>query len=85
MKLNGIATLATFLLAGCAHSSVVLLPDEGGGHGEIAIRPASGQGGETVMRDANSRATLTGARYNTNGRDENWFNWSLVNFAINFF
>ena len=62
MKLNGIAIWAAFLLAGCAHSSVVLLPDEDGGHGEISIRPASGQGGETVMRDANSRANLTGAK-----------------------
>ena len=35
MKLNGIAIWAAFLLAGCAHSSVVLLPDEDGGHGEI--------------------------------------------------
>jgi len=30
-------------------------------------------------------ATVTGARYNTNGVDETWTNWSLVNFAINFF
>jgi hypothetical protein len=30
-------------------------------------------------------STITGARYNTNGRDETWLNWSLVNFAINFF
>jgi hypothetical protein len=30
-------------------------------------------------------ATITGARYNTNGRDEIRMNWSLVNFAINFF
>jgi hypothetical protein len=30
-------------------------------------------------------ATVTGARYNYNGGDETWTNWSLVNFAINFF
>lgn len=50
--------LAALLLAGCAHSSVVLLPDEGGGHGRISIRQANGNGGETVMDDANVRATL---------------------------
>jgi len=60
MRLRSISVMAPLLLMGCAHSSVVLLPDEGGGHGEIAIKPAAG--GETVMRDANSRATLTGAQ-----------------------
>jgi hypothetical protein len=30
-------------------------------------------------------STLTGARYTVNNRDETWLNWSLVNFAINFF
>jgi hypothetical protein len=30
-------------------------------------------------------ATVTGARYSYNTGDENWTNWSLVNFAINFF
>jgi hypothetical protein len=30
-------------------------------------------------------ATVTGARYRQNGSDETWTNWSLVNFAINFF
>jgi hypothetical protein len=30
-------------------------------------------------------ATLTGARYNYSTGNENWTNWSLVNFAINFF
>jgi len=49
-------------LAGCAHSSVVLLPDEDGGHGEIGIRQAEGKSGETVLKDANIRATLSGAQ-----------------------
>lgn len=49
-------------LAGCAHSSVVLLPEEDGGHGEIALRAKDGKGGETVMRDVNSRATLGGGQ-----------------------
>jgi hypothetical protein len=30
-------------------------------------------------------ATITGARYNYSTGNENWTNWSLVNFAINFF
>jgi hypothetical protein len=30
-------------------------------------------------------STITGARYSNNGREETWLNWSLVNFAINFF
>jgi len=30
-------------------------------------------------------ATVTGARYTSNGVNETWTNWSLVNFAINFF
>jgi hypothetical protein len=30
-------------------------------------------------------AAVTGARYKYNGQDETWTNWSLVNFAINFF
>jgi hypothetical protein len=30
-------------------------------------------------------ATVTGARYRNNGVESTWTNWSLVNFAINFF
>jgi outer membrane protein OmpA-like peptidoglycan-associated protein len=45
-------------LAGCAHSSMVLLPDEDGGHGEVAILESGGKAGETVVSEANSRATL---------------------------
>ena len=30
-------------------------------------------------------ATATAARYNTNGSDQNWANWSFVNFALNFY
>ena len=49
---------AALTLVGCAHSSVVLLPEEDGGHGEIVLLPKGGKGSETVMKDANSRATL---------------------------
>ncbi|HVZ87614.1 MAG TPA: hypothetical protein VHG72_11640, partial [Polyangia bacterium] len=30
-------------------------------------------------------ATITGAHINSNGNDQTWSNWSLVNFALNFF
>lgn len=30
-------------------------------------------------------ATVTGAHLNNNGSDQTWTNWSLVNFALNFF
>jgi hypothetical protein len=30
-------------------------------------------------------ATITGAHFNSNGLDETWTNWSLLNFALNFF
>jgi outer membrane protein OmpA-like peptidoglycan-associated protein len=46
------------ILTGCAHPSVVLLADEDGGQGELAILQDGAAGGETVMREANSRATL---------------------------
>ena len=49
-------------LAGCAHSSLVLLPDEGGGNGEVAILQPDGTGGETIVSEANTRATLGGSR-----------------------
>lgn len=56
-------TLCLFAaLAGCAHSSMVLLPDEDGGHGEVAILESGGKPGETVVGEANSRATLGGAQ-----------------------
>jgi hypothetical protein len=30
-------------------------------------------------------ATVTGAHYSFGGRDETWLNWSIANFAVNFF
>jgi outer membrane protein OmpA-like peptidoglycan-associated protein len=62
MKFHHLALCATFGLAGCSHSSLILLPDEDGGHGEVAILQSGGAGGETVVRQANSRATLGGSR-----------------------
>jgi len=49
---------ALFALAGCAHSSLVLLPDEDGGHGAVAVLSPDGTGQETVVGEANSRAML---------------------------
>lgn len=60
--LRGICISASLLLAGCATSSVVLLPEEDGGHGEIALRSNDGKGTETVMKDANTRASLGGSQ-----------------------
>lgn len=57
---SAVATLAALALAGCATSSLVLLPDEGGGNGAIRVRPASG--GAVVMNQANSRASLGSTR-----------------------
>jgi len=46
-------------LTACAHSSMVLLPDEGGGHVEVSIRKVNG--GATVVNAPNMRATLDGS------------------------
>ena len=55
-----LSAVTVLALAGCATSSVVLLPDEGGGNGAIRVRPASG--GAVVMNQANSRAALGSTR-----------------------
>lgn len=62
MSRPALLACAIVALAGCAHSSVVLLPEEDGGRGEIALRPKDGNGRETLMTDANSRARLGGGQ-----------------------
>ncbi|MEO7564648.1 MAG: OmpA family protein [Sphingomicrobium sp.] len=62
MTFRGFVLCATFTLAGCAHSSVVLLPNANGGHGEVAILQSGGVAGETIVSDSNTRATLGGSR-----------------------
>lgn len=58
----GLAAVLFLAVAGCAHkSSLVLLPDEEGGTGQIAILEAEGKANQTVVAEANSRASL-GAR-----------------------
>ena len=56
------AVCATVTLTGCAHSSVVLLADEDGRHGEIAILKPGQRATETIISAANSRASLGGSR-----------------------
>lgn len=53
-------TLPTVLLtlAGCATPSVLLLPDEGGGQGAVAVLESGGKAQETVIDEGNSRARL---------------------------
>jgi OmpA-OmpF porin, OOP family len=59
---RGLALGLSASLAGCAHPSLVLLPDEDGGHGQVAILEADGKGGETIVGEANSRASLGGGQ-----------------------
>lgn len=58
MRPRALALCLVVFLANCAHSSMVLLPDEGGGHGEVAILESGGKVGETLVSEANSRASL---------------------------
>ena len=62
MRPRGFAVFLVVVLANCAHSSMVLLPDEDGGHGEVAILESGGKAGETVVSEANSRASLGSSR-----------------------
>lgn len=57
MRLRTLAICAAFGLAGCAHSSMVLLPDEDGGHGQVAILNPDGTD-KALVAQPNSRATL---------------------------
>jgi len=58
---RGFALCFIFSLAGCAHSSMVLLPDEDGGHGQVAILESGGKPTTAIVSEANSRASLGGA------------------------
>lgn len=52
--------LPALLLGGCATPSVLLLPDEHGGQGAVAVLEAGGRPQETVIAEANRRARLGG-------------------------
>jgi outer membrane protein OmpA-like peptidoglycan-associated protein len=58
MRRLGFALCAILALAGCAHSSMILLPDEDGGHGAVAIRHSGAAGPETIVDEPSSRTTL---------------------------
>lgn len=49
---------ASLLVAGCATSSLVLLPDEEGQQGALAVLEADGKATEAVIADGNSRTNL---------------------------
>lgn len=57
MRSVGIAA-AGLLLGGCATSSLVLLPDDEGHQGSVAVLEVAGQPTEAVIADGNSRTTL---------------------------
>ena len=61
MSPRGFALCVICALAGCAHSSMVLLPDEDGGHGQVAILESGGKPTTAIVSEANSRASLGGA------------------------
>lgn len=48
-------------LAACGHSSLTLLPDEGGGHGTVAVLEADGKPVEAVVSQPDSRTRLGSA------------------------
>lgn len=55
---------ACLLLAGCATSSLVLLPDDEGHQGSVAILEADGKPAEAVISQGNSRTKLGEANAN---------------------
>ena len=50
--------LAALLVSGCATSSLVLLPDDEGQQGAVAVLEANGQPAGAVIADGNSRTRL---------------------------
>ena len=63
--MRAIAICCALALTGCAHSELVLLPDEDGGQGEVAIVQPGAAGGEVIVSEANSRTTLDTSRPST--------------------
>ena len=54
-----LAAAGLFLgLAACQHSSLILLPDEGGGHGAVAVLEANGKPVDAVVSQPDSRTKL---------------------------
>jgi outer membrane protein OmpA-like peptidoglycan-associated protein len=61
MRAGGPLT-AAFLLAGCAGPSLLLLPDEDGGQGAVAVLETRGRANESVIARGNSRTSLRSNR-----------------------
>jgi OOP family OmpA-OmpF porin len=54
----GLIAAAAFLLGGCATSSLVLLPDDEGHQGSVAVLEVAGQPTGAVIANGNSRTAL---------------------------
>lgn len=54
----GLAATTALLLGGCATPSLVLLPDEDGGQGSVAVLEAEGKPSQAVIAAGNSRTKL---------------------------
>lgn len=67
--MRGAVALAALLVGGCASQSLLLLPDEGGGQGQVAVLESGGRAQETVVGAGNSRTRLGGARPATRAVD----------------
>jgi outer membrane protein OmpA-like peptidoglycan-associated protein len=61
MTRAGAIVAGALLLAGCATSSLVLLPDDSGHEGAVAVLEAGGKPTEAVISDNNSRTKLGAA------------------------
>jgi outer membrane protein OmpA-like peptidoglycan-associated protein len=56
--MRALAALTCLVVAGCATSSLVLLPDEEGHQGAVAVLETNGKPTEAVIADGNSRTRL---------------------------
>lgn len=56
----GLVVPMAVLAGACAHSSLVLLPDENGGNGSVAVLESNGKAGQAVVTQPNSRTNLAG-------------------------
>jgi len=57
IRLGLVVTMAV-VVGACAHSSLVLLPDENGGSGSVAVLESNGKAGQAVVAQPNSRTKL---------------------------
>jgi outer membrane protein OmpA-like peptidoglycan-associated protein len=62
MRQRGLALAICALLCGCARPSLLLLPDEHGGQGAVAVLESGGKSRDIVVAEGNSRTRLGRAR-----------------------